>query len=113
MKYIKIFEAYLRKHQFELGSAEPGVVSSTPPTGAKGRPLQSRAEAKQGDHLIGCSLNGCLIWLFVIGHSLNFNFSDTSAFIGIGSGLGFGLQPRHWSLLSLILSNTPTIICPH
>ena len=61
-------------------------------------------EAKQGDHLIGCSLNGCIIWLFVIGHCLNFNFSDRRALTGIGSGLGFRLQPRHRSLLSLILS---------
>lgn len=62
-------------------------------------------EAKQGNNLIGSSLNSCLIWLFVIGHSLNFVFLETSAFIGIGSGLGFGLLTQATKALEPSQSN--------
>lgn len=51
LKYIKILKASLRKHQFELCSAKPEVVKSTPPTGSTGSDFhREKAEAKQGRH---------------------------------------------------------------
>jgi len=62
---------------FELGSAKPTVVRSTPLIGAKGGceaevGYAGDEAAKQGNYLIGHSLNSYLVWenwLLVIGCS--------------------------------------------
>ena len=37
LKYIKLWEVYLSKHQFKLGSTKVKVVRSAPPAGLRGK----------------------------------------------------------------------------
>ena len=105
LRYVKILKAYLRKHRFGLGRANQMLLDTLHQQKLRESLYRADVEAKPGNNLIGSSLNSCLIWLFVIGHSLNFVFSETSAFIGIGSGLGFGLLTQATKALKPLLSN--------
>lgn len=53
---------FLSKSRLGLGSAKPEVVRSGPPWEVGAGFYRGEEEANQGNHLIGCSLPGCLIW---------------------------------------------------